>query len=441
MSELVPAIMFVLLFVLLFLGIPVSLSMMGIAFGAAFYALGTNAPTHLWAVTADVARNSALTAVPMFVLMGFLLARSGIAERLFAALQLLMRGLPSGMALAAITMCGVFAAATGIVGAVEILVGLMAIPAMMKQRYSHSLISGSICAGGSLGTIIPPSIIVVVYASVADMSIGDLTAGILLPGLLTLAAFGGYIVIHGILRPQDAPRPDTSEFDAMPLAERLRVLAVGIVPSVLLIVAVLGSILAGVASPTEAAAVGVFGALILAMLFRVFTFKGLGDASIQTVKVSGMILLVVLGGTMFTSTFIVTGGSQAVLEMIKAMDLSQGQLVFLMAVIVFLLGYPFDWITIVLICVPIFQPIIVAHGIDPIWFAVLMIVVMQTSYLTPPVAPSIIYLKSIAPPEITYRDMTRGVLPFVGCQVLVIAAVAFFPAMATWLPTVFGGKF
>src|SRR5690606_14456883 len=188
MSEWAPALMFVALFALLFLGVPVSLSMAGIAFAAGAYTLGGAAGQHLWTVTADVARNQALTAVPMFVLMGFLLARSGIAERLFSALQLVMRGLPSGMALAAITMCGVFAAATGIVGAVEVLVGLMAIPPMMRSGYSKPLIAGSICAGGSLGTIIPPSIIVVVYASVADMSIGDLTAGILIPGLMTMAA-------------------------------------------------------------------------------------------------------------------------------------------------------------------------------------------------------------------------------------------------------------
>jgi len=431
----IPLLMFVSLFVLLFLGIPVSFSMIGIAFAAAFHALGTNAGQHLWMSIADVARNYTLTAVPMFVLMGFLLARCGVAERLFAAMQLLMSRLPGGIALASISMCGVFAAATGIVGAVEIVVGLMAIPAMLRQGYNKAFISGTICAGGSLGTVIPPSIIVVVYASVADMSIGDLTAGILGPGLLTLATFGAYILLRGWLRPQDAPRPDTSEFDAMSIGRRLIVLVSGIVPAALLIVAVLGSILAGVASPTEAAAVGVFGAVVLSCLYGTFDLKGIAAACAETVRVSGMILLVVVGGTLFTSVFILEGGSQAVHSLIEAMDLTRGQLIAAMVVIVFLLGYPFDWITIVLICVPIFQPIVLANGIDPVWFGVLAIVVMQTSYLTPPVAPSIIYLKSIAPPEITYRDMARGVLPFVLCQIVVILAVALFPQLVTYLPS------
>ncbi|WP_026640013.1 TRAP transporter large permease [Bordetella petrii] len=435
MSEWAPALMFVALFALLFLGVPVSLSMAGIAFAAGAYTLGGAAGQHLWTVTADVARNQALTAVPMFVLMGFLLARSGIAERLFSALQLVMRGLPSGMALAAITMCGVFAAATGIVGAVEVLVGLMAIPPMMRSGYSKPLIAGSICAGGSLGTIIPPSIIVVVYASVADMSIGDLTAGILIPGLMTMAAFAGYIMLHGWLKPQDAPRPDTSEFDRMSSGQKAKLLVSGILPVAALIVVVLGSILAGVASATEAAAMGVIGAVVLSALYRVFNVRNILDACRDTVKISVMILLVVLAGTMFTSMFILVGGASAVLNLIESLQLSQGQLVFAMGLIIFVLGYPFDWVTIVLICVPIFQPLIVAHGIDPLWFGVLALVIMQTSYLTPPVAPSIIYLRSIAPPEMTYRDMTRGVLPFLACQIIVIAAVAWIPSLATFLPS------
>lgn len=436
MSDWAPALMFIALFALLFLGVPISLSMAGIAFAAGAYTLGGAASQHLWTVTADVARNQALTAVPMFVLMGFLLARSGIAERLFAALQLMMRSIPSGMALAAITMCGMFAAATGIVGAVEVLVGLMAIPPMMRSGYAKPLIAGSICAGGSLGTIIPPSIIVVVYASVADMSIGDLTAGILLPGLLTMAAFASYIVLHGWLRPQDAPRPDTTEFDRMPLPQRARLLVSGIVPVAALIVMVLGSILGGVASATEAAATGVIGAVVLSVLHRVFSVQSVLAACQDTVKISVMILLVVLAGTMFTSMFILVGGASAVLHLIKSLQLSQGQLVFAMGLMIFVLGYCFDWVTIVLICVPIFQPLILAHDIDPLWFGVLALVIMQTSYLTPPVAPSIIYLKSIAPREMTYRDMTRGVLPFLGCQLVVIGTVAWIPSVATYLPSV-----
>ncbi len=434
--DLSPFLMFAGLFALIFLGLPISFCMISVAFASSFYLFGDKAGVHLWTILLDVARNYTLTAIPMFVLMGYLLARAGIAERLFRAMQLWLGRLPGGMALATIGMCGVFAASTGIVGAVEVVVGLMAIPAMLKAGYNKPLIAGTICAGGSLGTIIPPSVIAVIYASVADMSIGDLMAGIIGPGLITLVAFLGYILVQAILVPGGSPRGMEPELERMPLWDRLVFTAASLLPAIVLIVAVLGSILAGVASPTEAAAVGVLGALILAAAYRRLDRKVLEESCTETVKVTAMIMLIVAGGTMFTSTFILQGGGQAVQALITTYDLSQAAVIAAMVAIVFVLGFAFDWITIVLICTPVFHPIVQALDIDPLWFGVLMIVTLQTSYLTPPMAPSIFYLKSIAPPEMTYRHMFIGVIPFVLCQFLVIAAVILFPATATYLPSI-----
>ncbi len=434
----VPALMFPALFALVFAGIPVSLCLIIVAVAFGLSAFGDLVFLQLYGAVLTTASNFNLAAIPLFVLMGAVLERTGIALRLFQALQLWFGRMPGGLAVTTIAMCAIFAAASGVVGAVEIVVGLMAIPAMQRYRYDMGLGAGTICAGGSLGTIIPPSIVVVIYASIAQLSIGKLFAAIIVPGLMMVVFFLAYVVVRCMLRPADGPPVSREEFDR-PLTEKLAVTAKALVPPLALIVAVLGSLLTGAASPTEAAAVGAFGTLVLAAVLGELTFPMLRQAFAVSIRISCMIMLIVVGGTMFTSIFAVTGGSTLVRSAVDALGVGEVGVIAVFLAIVFVAGFVLDWISIVLICVPIFTPVIKAMGIDPIWFAVLVMVVIQTSYLTPPMAPSIFYLKSITPPSITYGHMYRGVIPFVLAQLAVLIAVLLVPAAATYLPSIMVG--
>ncbi|WP_019646393.1 TRAP transporter large permease [Novispirillum itersonii] len=430
--------MFPALFALVFLGIPVSLSLLIVAAGAGAIVFGSSVLVQLYGPILSTSSNFVLASIPLFVFMGAVLERSGIAARLFQALQLWMGRLPGGLAIATIAMCSVFAAASGVVGAVEVVVGMMALPAMAKYSYDRGLVAGTICAGGSLGTVIPPSVVVVVYASIAQMSIGQLFAASIIPGLLMVLFFLGYILIRALLRPSDAPRVPVEDI-AMPLGEKLLITLKALVPPVLLIVAVLGSLLGGIASPTEAAAVGAFGAVALAVFFRELSVQTLKEALAVTVRITAMIMMIVVGGTMFTSIFAVAGGGLLVGSLAKGLGLGPYGLIALFLFIVFIAGFVLDWISIVLICVPIFAPAVKAAGIDPVWFAMMVLVVIQTSYLTPPMAPSIFYLKSIAPPDLTYGHMYKGVIPFVLMQLLVLVVLLLVPEAATWLPSLMVG--
>ena len=434
----IPILMFPALFLLIFTGLPVAFSLIIVAVIGAFTVFGDLAILQLYGAVLSTSSNFILAAIPLFVFMGAILERTGIALRLFQGLQLWVGGAPGGLAIATVLMCATFAAASGVVGAVEIVVGLMAIPAMQKYKYNGGLIAGTICAGGSLGTIIPPSIVVVVYASIAQLSIGKLFAASMIPGLLMVVFFILYIYIRAVIRPEDAPRVSMAE-SKLPLAEKLLITFKALVPPLALIFVVLGSLLAGAASPTEAAAVGSIGALLLAAMFRELNKKTLVAALGVTIRITAMIMLIVVGGTMFTSIFAVSGGGDLVRDMVSYFGFgSTGLIVFFLA-IVFVAGFVLDWISIVLICIPIFTPFIKAAGIDPIWFAIMVMVVIQTSYLTPPMAPSIFYLRSIAPKSITYKHMYWGVMPFVLMQLLVLAVVAIWPQTATYLPDVLVG--
>ena len=438
MMDLIPILMFPALFLLIFAGLPVAFSLIMVAVAAAFMVFGDLAILQLYGAILSTSSNFILAAIPLFVFMGAVLERTGIALRLFQSLQLWVGGWPGGLAIATVLMCATFAAASGVVGAVEIVVGLMAIPAMQKYKYNGGLIAGTICAGGSLGTIIPPSIVVVVYASIAQLSIGQLFAATMIPGFLMVLFFLLYIVIRALLKPSDAPRVVSEEVN-MPIAQKLLITAKAMLPPLLLIFAVLGSLLAGAASPTEAAAVGAIGALILAALFKELSYKNLIGALEVTIRVTAMIMLIVVGGTMFTSLFAVSGGGQLVRDLVAFFGFEQTGLIIFFLSIVFVAGFVLDWISIVLICIPIFTPFIKAAGIDPIWFAIMVMVVIQTSYLTPPMAPSIFYLRSIAPKSLTYKHMYWGVMPFVLMQLLVLLVVAVWPSTATYLPSILVG--
>lgn len=429
----VAALMFPVLFLFILSGIPIALSLSIVSAGAGFLVFGPNIFAQLYGSFYSAATNFILAAIPMFVLMGAILERSGIAERLFKVMQIWLGRLPGGLAVATIAMGAVFAAAAGVVGAVEVMIGMMAIPAMQRFRYSNSLIAGTICAGGSLGTMIPPSVIAVMYASLAQMSVGELLAGMMFPGLVMIAFFIGYLIVHGMIWPPEKTEA-SEEIDQIPLKEKLTLTVTSLLPIIALIFAVLGSLLAGIASPTEAASVGAMGALILCIAYRRFSFTMLAESLQITVRISAMILLIVAAGTMFMGAFAANGGSKLIRTMVEVIGFGDAGIIIFFLVIVFLLGFVLDWTANVLICVPLFTPIIRQAGIDPVWFGTMVIIVIQTSYLTPPMASSIFYLKSIAPPNMTYGQMCRGVVPFILLQFLTLAMVALFPSLSTWLP-------
>lgn len=434
--------MFPALLVLIFLGFPVAFSLMGVALAFGLMRFGDNAIALFVAKVDDVASNYVLGAVPLFIFMGSLLERSGVAERLFEAIHMWTRRLPGGLAIGTVLLCVVFAASTGIVGATETVVGLLAIPVMLRYAYNKSLISGTICAGGSLGTIIPPSVVVVILGPVADVSIGDLFAGMIIPGLMLAGCYILYILIRCTIVPSDGPRLSAEE-DDLPFGQKIVMTLVALVPPFMLIALVLGTILAGLATPTEAAACGAVGSVIMTIAYRTFSFAVLKEALYKTVVITAMILLILIGGTMFAGVFTAAGGLVGVQNLMAAANLSNWETMAILLLLAFVAGFVLDLISLMLIVVPIAMPIIASFAffdLDPgsvkVWFSICFLIMIQTSYLTPPMAPAIFYLRGISPPEITLIHMYKGVIPFILLHIVVLGFVLALPQLALWLPTI-----
>jgi len=434
MSDYLSLMMFPALLFALFMGFPVAFSMMGVALVFGLLTFGDSVIFQFVQKVNDVASNFVLAAVPLFVFMGAMLERSGIAERLFEAVHLWTRRLPGGLALGTIIMCVIFAASTGVIGATETVVGLLAIPVMMKYAYDKGLISGTICAGGSLGTIIPPSVVVVVLGPVADVSVGDLFVGMIFPGLLMAALYLVYILVRCTVDPKAGPRLPRSDDDP-PVAAKLRVTLTAMVPPILMIFAVLGSIMFGWAAPTEAAGLGAFGAILLTFVYRSFTLGVLHEALVKSLKVTCMIMLILLGGNMFSGVFVGSGGVVVANELIRSAELNGWVMMMLFLLVSFIAGFFLDWISVLLIFIPVFIPLVKGLGFDPVWFCILFLIVIQTSYLTPPMAPAIFYLRGISPPEITLQQMFKGVVPFILLQLATLGIVAAYPPLVLWLPS------
>jgi tripartite ATP-independent transporter DctM subunit len=431
--------MFPVLLLLLFIGIPVAYSLFAVSLIFGFARFGDKAIFQLVSKVQDVAGNYILAAVPLFVFMGCMLERAGIAERLFEVFHIWTRRLPGGLAVGTVLLGVVFAAASGVVGATETVIGLLAIPIMMKNGYSKSLIAGTVCAGGSLGTVIPPSVLVIILAPIADVSVGDLFAGLLFPGLLMASFFIAYIIIRCLISPHLAPKTLLDE-KVMSLSELIKLTILALLPPILLIFTVLGTILSGIATPTEAAACGAFGSLMLALANRNMSLSVLSEASLQTLKVTVMILTILLAGNMFAGVFVASGGISDVQSFLKAADLSAWSTLILILLIAFVAGFALDLVSIILVLIPIAMPIVRMLGFDPIWFCILFLVMIQTSYLTPPMAPSIFYLRAISPPTITLGHMYRGVVPFIILQLITLILILIFPQIALWLPNAIAGS-
>ncbi len=424
--------MFPALFALIFAGFPVAFALLGVAFAFGVYAFGDAVFFQFTQKVEDVASNFVLAAVPLFVFMGSMLERSGIAEQLFNAVHLWTKRLPGGLAIGTVVMCIIFAASTGVIGATETVVGLLAIPAMMKHNYSKPLISGTICAGGSLGTIIPPSVVVVVMGPIADVSIGDLMVGMIFPGLILAALYIVYIIGLCFLVPEAAPR--VTDEPEMPFSDKVLLTVKALWPPLFMIFAVLGSIMLGWAAPTEAAGLGALGALLLSIVYGKFSFRTFGEALMKTLVVTSMIMFILMAGSLFTGVFVGNRGMTLMRDVIETLDVGHWGLLAVFLGLVFLAGFFLEWISILLIFLPIFMPFVLAAGMDPVWFCMLVLIMIQTSYLTPPMAPAIFYLRGVAPPEITLRHMYAGVVPFIVIQVVTLGIVAAFPQLALWLP-------
>ncbi len=375
-------------------------------------------------------------AVPLFVLMACILERSGVAKDLYDAMRLLAGRLPGGVAVQTTLVAIVMAAMTGIIGGEVVLLGLIALPQMLRLGYDRKLAIGVICAGGSLGTMIPPSVVLLVYGLTAGVSIGDLFLAAVLPGLLLGSLYIGYVMLRCWLNPALGPPAPPEELD-VPLAEKLRLLK-GLILPILIIVWVLGSIYGGIASVTESAGVGCVGAILSAAIRRELSLDMLKGALIQTMTTVGVIIWLTLGANAFIGIYNIMGGTGYLRGLIGGLPLPPLAIVLVMMAILLVLGCIIDWIGICLLTMPIFVPVIKALGYDPVWFGVLFCMNMQVSYLSPPFGPAAFYLKGVAPPDVTLQEIFGSVWPFIGLQLVGLMVVLLFPGIALWLPSLGG---
>ncbi len=375
-----------------------------------------------------------LIAIVLFVFMGIMLEKSGAAERLFTSLHILLGWVRGGLALAVVAACTVMAAATGIMGASVIIMGLVALPRMLERGYDPALSSGTICAGGTLGILLPPSIMLIVYGPMAGVSVGKLFLAAVGPGLLLALLYALYILLLSRLRPEKCPVASRGERN-LPMPRKIGMVAASLLPTLLLVLAVLGSIFLGVASPTEAAAVGAFFSVVLTWAYGNLSLSALREAFERTTRVSSMVLLLVAAAFVFTGAFMMIGGGTLIKQALLDLPLGTSGVVLFMTLAFFLFGLFMEWVGIVPILVPIFTPVVDQLGVDPLWAAMLFCVAMQTSFLTPPMAPALFYLKGVAPPGVRFGEhITKGVIPFIGIQLLGVALIALFPQLVLWLP-------
>jgi tripartite ATP-independent transporter DctM subunit len=390
--------------------------------------------------TYTVMSNEVLTAVPLFLFMGYIVERANIVDRLFSTLNIAARNMPGSMGVAALITCALFATATGIVGAVVTLMGLLALPQMLRARYDASFASGIICAGGTLGILIPPSIMLIVYAAASGVSIVRLYAGALLPGFTLVGMYLIYVVGRSIIQPHLAPRPTKEEVPDVPFSRLLLMILTSFFPLAFLIFAVLGSILFGLATPTEAASIGALGGMLLAFAYRAMTWERMRESVYLTVRTTAMVCWLFVGSYTFSSVFSYLGGEHVISEFVQGLDISPLAFLLMAQLIIFLLGWPLEWSEIIIIFVPIFLPLLPFFGIDPLFFGILVALNLQTSFLTPPMAMSAYYLKGIAPPEVRLTQIFSGVMPFLFCVFITMALMYLFPQIVFYLPeAMYGG--
>ncbi len=461
MAETLDVLMLAALCGFLLLGFPVAFTLSGVAL--AFALIGSSMGVFEMAFVAalpnriyGIMTNDLLIAVPLFVFMGVMLERSKLAEELLDTMGLVMGRVRGGLGISVTLVGALLAASTGIVGATVVTMGLLSLPTMLKRGYDPAIASGSICAAGTLGQIIPPSIVLILLGDQISaayqqaqlaagnfapepVSVADLFVGALLPGLALVVLYITWQIIYGSLYPSRMPSIPREELDA--IAGRAfygRVLK-ALVPPLVLIVAVLGSILVGLATPTESAGVGAIGAMILAALRGQLTRANLTEVMRQTARVSSMVFVILIGAAMFSLVFRGFGGDDTVHEFFTGLSGGVVTAIILTMVVMFVLGFFLDFLEIIFVVVPIIGPAILAHDISPVWFAIMIAINIQTSFLTPPFGFALFYLRGVAPPEVTTMAIYRGIVPFVVLQVAMLGILALFPALATWLPDLLYG--
>ncbi len=426
------------------LGFPIAFTLLAMGVGFGYYAyfdpsrmdhlLDNRIFSLLVQNTYTIMDNTVLTAVPLFLFMGYLVERAGIVAKLFFAIRLASHRLPASMAVAALVTCALFSTATGIIGAVVTLMGLLAWPAMIRAGYDKKFASGVICSGGCLGILIPPSIMLIVYAVIAQLSPLRLFAAAIFPGLMLAGLYILYVIIRAYFNPSLAPKPAAEEIP--PRSVILKEVLVSFVPLFSLIILVLGTILGGLATPAEAAAVGAFGALILSFFYKSLKWKNFKESVFLTAKTSAMIMWLFVGSWTFASVFSYLGGHEVFEEFFKSMDIQPWQFLVITQIIIFLLGWPLEWTEILIIFVPIFLPLVEFFGVNPYFFAMLIALNLQTSFLTPPMAMSAYYLKGVQSRNVELMQIFRGIMPFLGIVIFAMVLMYMFPGIALWLPDV-----
>jgi len=387
--------------------------------------------------------NYTLVAIPLFILMAQLLDRSKVSDALFESLYVVLGSIKGGLGLAVVVVCTVFAATTGIIGASVVAMGLLATPALVNKGYQKELTAGIICASGTLGILIPPSIMMVVYGGLTGMketSVGNLFAGAIFPGLVLAGLYFLYILIRCNINPELGPPISKQEASTYTAAQKWAMTLKSLVPPLALILSVMGTILAGVATPTEAAGLGALGSMVLAFFNKKLNMTVLKESAFATLKTTSMVMMLFIGGKFFSTVFLSMGGGDVVADLLIGSGMDRWVILALMMGIVFLMGMFIDWAAILLVTVPIFMPIAMELEFNPLWFSLLMCVNLQTSFLTPPFGYALFYFKGVAPEGYTMMHIYKGILPFVLLQVVSIALLCMFPGLVTWLPSVFFGS-
>ncbi len=430
--------MLVLFLVFLMLGFPIAFTLMalGVIFG--YLAQGDIVFATFINNVFRTMSNDVLLSIPLFLFMGYVIERANILDRLFNSIQLALGWVPGSLAVATLATCAIFATATGIVGAVVTLMGLLAFPAMLRAGYDTKIAAGVVCAGGCLGILIPPSVMLILYGATAGVSVVKLYAAAFFPGLMLAGLYMVYVIVRAIMDPSVAPKLPPEQRN-VPASVIIKSLAVNFFPLFLLIAFVLGAIIRGLATPTEAAAVGSAGAIVLAVAYRLVGANNFGvsqttESVFLTARASAMVCWLFVGSALFSAVFALLGGQKLVEDFILALNLNAIGFLIMTQAIIFVLGWPLEWTEIIVIFLPIFLPLLDDFGVDPIFFGVLVALNLQTSFLSPPVAMAPFYLKGVAPKHVTIDEIFKGVMPFLWIVVFSMLLLYVFPGLALWLP-------
>lgn len=430
--------LFLFLTIALMAGFPVTFTMMGTSF--LFGLMGLPAtffdllPLRMWGIM----NNTMLMAVPLFIFMGLALERSGLAKELLETMEKLFRNVRGGLAISVVVVGALLGASTGIVGATVVTMGLMSLPTMLKHNYSKSFSTGAVAASGTLGQIIPPSIVLLLLGPVMEVPIGDMFIGAVIPGLILVILYCLFIFVSSFFGTRHVPATHGSG----PVFDKAFILRIfkALVPPLFLILAVLGTIFAGIATPTESGSMGAVGAILLTALNRKLSFNLVHEVAKGTIKMTCMVFIIIMGATCFALVFRGLGGDDLLREFIDSLNLSGWQLVTMVMIFIFILGFFLDFIEITYIHIPIIAPIVIDYGYDPLWFGIMFAVNLQTSFMTPPFGPSLFYLKGVCPPDVRTTDLYKGIIPFVILQLTGLTIIAIWPELVTWLPRVVYGN-